>query len=267
MVEGRNWRGHPGGFMSKNMRAFTVAVALGLLLTNVGNLRAAEVKVLAVAAFVGAFNDIIPPFERTSGHKVVVQYQASPVLLKQIEAGEQFDVAVLVASSLDDPAKQAYFTGPRHVVSSVGLGAAVRAGAPKPDLTSAASLKQALLNCKSVAILPESLNGQHFMRMFERLGIAEEMKPKIKAQKRPEDVAGAVAKGEAELGLFVTNLLVSVPGVDYAGPVPGEFQQILVLSAAAGAKAKEHEAANALLKHLTLPSSAAAMRAHGMDAP
>jgi molybdate transport system substrate-binding protein len=147
------------------------------------------------------------------------------------------------------------------------LGVAVRAGAPKPDLRSAESFKQALLNAKSVAILPEAVNGKHFLSVFERLGIGNEMKAKIKPQKAPDDVAQAVAKGEAELALFVSNLLVSVPGVDFGGPVPTEFQQILVFTAAVSAKAKEPEAANALVKHLTSPVSAAAMKAHGMDVP
>ena len=105
------------------------------------------------------------------------------------------------------------------------------------------------------------------MSVFERLGIGEEMKAKIKPQKEPPQVAEAVAKGEAELALFVSNLLISVPGVDYAGPVPAEFQQTLVFAAAVGAKAKEPEAARALIKHLTSPAAAAVMKAHGMVAP
>ena len=90
---------------------------------------------------------------------------------------------------------------------------------------------------------------------------------KIKPQKDPPDVANAVAKGEAELALFISNLLVGVPGVDYAGPAPAEFQQTLVFTAAVGAKAKEPEAAAALLKHLTTPAAAAVMKKHGMDVP
>lgn len=139
--------------------------------------------------------------------------------------------------------------------------------APKPDIGSAEAFKQTLLKAKSVSLLPESVNGKHFMSVFERLGIGEEMKAKIKPQKEPPQVAEAVAKGEAELALFVSNLLISVPGVDYAGPVPAEFQQTLVFAAAVGAKAKEPEAARALIKHLTSPAAAAVMKAHGMVAP
>ena len=103
--------------------------------------------------------------------------------------------------------------------------------------------------------------------MFDRLGIAEEMQAKIKPQNAPPDVPQAVAKGEAELALFVSNLLVGVPGVDYAGPVPKEFDQNLVFAAAIGAKAKEPEAAKALIQHLTTPAAGAVMKKHGMQAP
>ena len=148
----------------------------------------------------------------------------------------------------------------------MGLGAAVRAGAPKPDIGSAEAFKQALLKAKSVAILPESVNGKHFLSVFQRLGIGEEMKAKIKPQKAPAQVAEAVAKGEAELALFISNALIGVPGVDYVGPVPAEFQQTLVFAAAVGAKAKEPAAA-ALIQHLTTPAAAAVMKANGMETP
>ncbi len=110
-------------------------------------------------------------------------------------------------------------------------------------MSSSAAFKQTLLNAKSVSLLPESVNGKHFIGVFERLGIGEEMKAKIKPQKEPAQVAEAVAKGEAELALFISNPLIGVPGVDFAGLVPAEFQQTLVFTAAVGAKAKEPGAA------------------------
>ena len=142
----------------------------------------------------------------------------------------------------------------------------MRAGAPKPDIGSADAFKQMLIKAKSVAILPESVNGKHFLSVFDRLGIGAEMQAKLKPQKAPPDVAQAVAKGEAALALFLTNLL-AVPGVDYVGPVPAEFQQTLVFAAAVGAKAKEPEAAKALIAHLTTPAAGAVMKANGMQAP
>ena len=152
------------------------------------------------------------------------------------------------------------------MVSSVGLGAAVRAGAPKPDIGSPEAFKQALLKAKAVSILPESVNGKHFISVFERLGIGEEMKAKIVPAKAPGEVPGAVAKGDAEIALFISNGL-RAPGVDYVGSVPTEFQQTLVFTAATSAKSREPEAASAFIKHLTSPASGAVMKAHGMDVP
>lgn len=253
----------------KVLRAAAAAIIGSALMLTPGVIaQAAEVKVLAVGAFPGAFKELVPQFERASGHKVTVKYGATPQVIKQIEAGETFDVAILIAGPMSEAAKQGFFAaGPRPPVSSVGLGAAVRAGTPKPDIASPEAFKQTLLKAKSVAILPESVNGKHFLSVFERLGIGEEMKAKLKLQKDPSQVAAAVASGEAELALFVSNLLTGVTGVDYVGPVPAAFQQTLVFTAAVGAKAKEPEAATAFIKHVTTPAAAAVMKANGMDVP
>jgi molybdate transport system substrate-binding protein len=249
------------------MLSRAVFTALALHACTAGA-QAAEIKVLAVGALTGAFKELVPQFERASGHKLNVDYQASPVLVKQIEAGGPFDVAITVSGPMNEAAKKGFFAdGARPAVSSVGLGAAVKAGAPKPDMSTPDKFKAALQNAKSVAILPESVNGRHFISVFEKLGIGEEMKAKIRPQKEPADIAGAVAKGEAELALFISNPLIGVPGVDYAGLVPAEFQQTLVFTAAVGAKAKEPDAAAAFIKHLTTPAAAAVMKANGMDVP
>jgi molybdate transport system substrate-binding protein len=230
------------------------------------SVNAAELKVLATGAHIDSFKEIVPQFERESGHKLTVKYDATPVAIKNIEAGEAFDVAVTINGPMNEAAKRGFFAeGERPVVSTVGLGAAVRAGAPKPDISSPEAFKQTLLKAKSVSILPESVNGKHFISVFERLGISEEMKAKIVAQKAPSDVAGAVAKGEAELALYISNGL-RAPGVDYVGPVPAEFEQKLVFTAAVGAKAKEPQAANEFIKHLTSPAAIAVMKANGLDA-
>lgn len=254
--------------MCNVLRAAGAAIIVSLCLPAPGIAQAAEVRVLAVGAYTEAFKQIVPEFERASGHKINVSYAATPVFVKQIEAGDPFDVAILVSGPMKDlTGKGAFAAGAQPTVSSVGLGAAVKAGAPKPDLSSPEAFKQTLIKAKSVAILPESVNGKHFLDVFDRLGIGEEMKAKIKAQKEPAEVAAAVAKGEAELALFISNPLVGVAGVDYAGPVPKEFQQTLAFNAAVGAKAKEADAASAFIKHLTSPASAAIIKAHGMDVP
>ena len=246
----------------------SVALAAVVLLAPVAGSQAAEIRVLATGAMSEAFKEIVPQFERASGHKLTVSYAASPVVIKRIEGGEAFDVAIAVSGPMNDAAKQGFLrAGERPAVSSVGLGAAVRAGAPKPDMGSPEAFKRTLVNAKSVAILPESVNGKHFINVFERIGLGEEMKAKIKPQKEPPQVAEAVAKGEADLALLVSNLLIGIPGVDYAGLVPAEFQQTLVFTAAVGSKAKEAEAASAFIKHLRSPAAVAVIKAHGMETP
>jgi molybdate transport system substrate-binding protein len=255
--------------MRKVSRAAGAAIIGSTLLLAAGAAaQAADVRVLAIGALPGALAQLGPQFEQASGHKLIIEYGATPGLIKKIEAGEPFDVAILVADVMNDPSRQGLFAaGTRPAVSSVGLGAAVRAGAPKPDIGSVEAFKQALLKAKSVSLIPDSVNGKHFISVFERLGIGEEMKAKIKPQKDPAQVAAAVARGEADLALFISNALVSAPGVDYVGPVPAQFQQTLVFTAAVGAKAKEPEAASAFIKHITSPAAAAVMKANGMDVP
>jgi molybdate transport system substrate-binding protein len=244
-----------------------IFVAAGLM---TGAVQAAEVKVFAAAALSGPFKELMPQYERASGNKVTVEYASSPQTTKKVESGEPFDMVVTTFAEevLKDPARNGHFqTSPRPLLASSGLGAAVRAGLPKPDIGSADAFKQALIQAKSVALLPESLNGKHFLGVFQKLGIADEMHAKLKAQKATNEVAEAVAKGEADMGLHVANLLVGIPGVDYVGPVPAEFQQTLTFTAAVGVKAKEPAAAEALIKYLSTADAAAVMRKYGLQTP
>ena len=228
---------------------------------------AAELKVLATGAHIESFKEIVPQFEKASGHRLTVIFNATPVTMKNIEAGETFDAAVTIKGPMDETAKQGFFAaGDRPVVSTVGLGVAVRAGSPKPDISSPDAFKQTLLKAKAVSILPDSVNGRHFIGVFEKLGIGEEMKAKMVPAKAPGEVPGAVATGEAEIALFIVNGL-RAPGVDYAGPVPAEFDQKLVFTAGVGAKAKEPQAANEFVKYLTSPPAIVVMKASGLDTP
>jgi len=244
-----------------------IFVAVGLM---TGAVQAADVKVFAAAAMNGPFKELLPQYERATGNKVTVEYASSPQTTKKVESGEPFDMVVTTFAEevLKDPVRNGHFQAtPRPLLASSGLGAAVRAGLPKPDIGSADAFKQALIQAKSVALLPESLNGKHFLGVFQKLGIADAMNAKLKAQKATNEVAEAVAKGEADMGLHVANLLVGIPGVDYVGPVPAEFQQTLTFTAAIGVKAKEPAAAEALIKYLSTADAAAVMRKYGLQTP
>ena len=154
----------------------------------------------------------------------------------------------------DAAAKAHFVPGPTIDIARVGYGVAIRADA----------MKKTLLDAASIAFVPSSAAGAYVIKVFERLGIAKEMKAKTKAQAGPPQIAPAVAKGEAELGVFLTNVLMA-PGVELAGSFPADLQQELVFTAAVAADVKEADAAQAFIHFLTTPAAAAAIKAGGMN--
>jgi molybdate transport system substrate-binding protein len=251
--------------MKRRFMKSTAAFFCAAMLTFAYSAKAAELAVFATAAHVDSFKELVPAFEKATGHKLTVNFRTSPVTMKGVEAGEPFDVVVAIRGPVDETATKAFFAaGERPVVSVVGLGVAVRAGAPKPDIASADAFKQMLLKAKAVSIVPESVNGKHFLAVFDKLGIGEQMKAKIVAAKAPAEVPAALVKGEADIALFISNGL-RAPGIDYVGAVPAEFDQKLVFVTAISAKAKEPQAANEFVKFLQSPAAVAIMKAHGLD--
>jgi len=149
-------------------------------------------------------------------------------------------------------------------VAHVGLGVAVRAGAPKPDIGTPDALKATLLKAQSIASIPESATGYSIARVFDRLGITEPMKAKMKAQPNPAQVVAAVAKGEVELGLLLINVLTA-PGLDVVGPLPPELQENVVFTAAVASETKNASAATTLIEFLKGPVAVTIIKSKGMN--
>ena len=228
---------------------------------------AAEVKVWAGAVMPGVFAALGPQFERATGHKIVIQYGPGLSFKRQIEAGEAFDLAIIGSDVVDDLIKQGKIAGDtRADIVRVGIGVGVREGAPKPDISSVDAFRKTLLNVKSITYAPDGAPGRHLAKVFGRLGIAEQVKAKIKPNP-VNRVAQAVADGEAELAIHPAPSLVSAKGVQLVGPLPGELQDWFVNTAGVITTAKEPEAARALIKHLTTPEAAAVIRVNGMESP
>jgi molybdate transport system substrate-binding protein len=237
---------------------------LGFLLAPMAMLRAAELKVIAGGSMTASLNELGPEFERSSGHKLSIHFDSTPNIITLINSGTPFDLVVVPVDVFRDAgAKARVATGPTIDIARVGYGVITRAGAPKPDVSTPDALKKTLLDAQSIAFLPASAAGAYVTKVFERLGVAEEMKAKTKAQAAPAQIAPAVAKGEAELGVFLTNVLIA-PGVELAGPSPGELQQELVFTAAVAADTKAADAAKAFVDYLRTPPAAAAIKAAGM---
>jgi len=244
--------------------AVTSIMSLGLVMLPIANMQAAELKVIAGGSMTGALNELGPQFERASGHKLVIHFNSTPNIIALVTSGTPFDLAVVPVDVFKDAGAKARFAaGPTIDIARVGYGVIVRAGTPKPDISTSDALKKTLLDAPSVAFVPASAAGAYVLKVFDRLGIAEAMKAKTKPQTTPADIAPAVAKGEADLGVFLVNVLMA-PGVEPAGSFPAELQQDLVFTAAVAAETKEADAARAFIDYLTTPAATAVIRAKGM---
>jgi molybdate transport system substrate-binding protein len=251
--------------MKKSPLTAASMLGLALVVSPVAKLHAAELQILAGGAMTGPLKELGAQFESASGHKLVFRFGTTPELIKLATTDGPFDLGVVPREVLKDAAARVRFaSGPTTDIARVGLGVAVRSGAAKPDISTPEALKQTLLSAQSIASLPESAAGAQILRVYERLGISEPMKAKTKAQTGPAEVVQALAKGEADLGVFLVNVLTA-PGIDLVGPFPAELQQEVVFTAAVAADTKEAAAVTAFIVYLKGPAAAAVIRAKGMN--
>jgi molybdate transport system substrate-binding protein len=246
--------------MRRSWLAIAVA-ALGLAVAGAG-VQAAEIKVISTIGVKMALPDIIADFERASGHKVSVTWGTASLLKTRILEGEAADVAVLTAAVIDDLVKAGRITGARVDLAKSGSGFGVKAGAPKPDISTPEALKRTLLAAKTIGYSKPGASGVLFLKIVEQMGITNEIAPKLVDA---EVVGVAIAKGDAEIGIQQIPELMAVPGVDIAGPLPGAFQVITTFSAGLDAKAKEKAAAEAFIKFLAASGAGAVYKSKGLD--
>jgi molybdate transport system substrate-binding protein len=261
---------------SQSMRCFVMkryslpvaaasVLGLALVLSRSANVQAAELRLLAGGAMSGVWQDIKPQFEQASGHRLEIFFGTTPNLIKEATSGKPFDVGVVPVEVMQDASARAKFVAsPTVDIAHVGLGVAVRSGAQKPDIGSADALKATLLTAQSIASIPESATGYSIAKVFDRLGIAEAMKAKMRAQPNPAQVVAVVASGEVELGIFLINVLTA-PGLEVVGPFPAELQQNVVFTAAVGSETKEATAVRALINYLKGPEAVAIIKSKGMN--
>jgi molybdate transport system substrate-binding protein len=247
--------------MNISALATTAKVASLFLLAQSLAAQAAEVKVFSGGGFRSVVTELVPVFERTTGHKVVATFDSNDGFERRIKAGESFDVLLIGTPTfvvLGDKIAPA----PRVVVGRAGLGVAVRAGAPRPDIASADALKRALLGVNSVSFVGDGLSGVLFRALIDRLGIAEPMKPKLKPTENA-NVVKAVANGEADLAVHVMPGILAERGIELVGPVPAEIQSHIDLTAGLNAAAPEPEAGKGFITFLTSDAAIPVIKAKG----
>jgi molybdate transport system substrate-binding protein len=240
-----------------------IALVAGLL--AFGSIaQAGEIRVLSGNGARAAVRELCTQFEKATGNTIDLRFGVNVDVKEKIEAGERFDVVIGNPPIIDALIKDGAVLGPRADIGRSGLGVAVRAGAPKPDIATVDSFKRALLAAKAVAYPGKGASGIYFVGLLDRLGIKAEMQSKLRPMEA-EDTVEVVARGEADMVVVVATRISDVSGVDRVGPIPEELQTNIGFAAGLATSAKEPEAGEALIRFMTAPAAAATLRAKGVD--
>jgi molybdate transport system substrate-binding protein len=225
----------------------------------------ADIKVLSSIATREAYNELVPQFEKASGHKVTTTWAGTTAIMQKMAAGESHDLIIISGTELDELIRQGKVAADSRVtLARCGIGIAVRAGAPKPDVSSAEALKRALLAAKTVGYT-SGPSGVHMGKLIERMGIADQIKPKFKSVPSGGTIGTIVATGDCEIGFQQVSEIVHVPGVDFAGPLPPDVQHVTVFCCGVQSGAANADAARSLASFLSSPGAAAVMKRHGLE--
>jgi molybdate transport system substrate-binding protein len=226
---------------------------------------AAEIKLIGSAAVKEVIVNLIPSFEKSTGHKVTTIWAGTEAITKRISGGEVVDIVLIAAPNIDKLISEGRLVaGSRADVAKSGIGVAVRAGLPKPDISSGEAVKNAVLAAKSVAY-SSGPSGFYLADLFKKMGIADQIKDKVKQTPSGVQVGEVVARGEADLGFQQVSELLHLKGIHYLGPLPADIQHITVFSAGLHTAATAPDTAKALVKFLTGPEAGPIIRKSGME--
>jgi molybdate transport system substrate-binding protein len=242
------------------------AIGAAAILTITGvTTYAAEIKVLSTQATEEAYRELVPEFEKATGNKVTTIFTGTLDANKRLAAGESYDLLIMAASAIDEHIKGGKVVpGSRVDLAKSGVGVGVKSGAPKPDISTTEALKKSILAAKSIGY-STGPSGVYVISLFQRLGVADDIKGKLKQTPTGVFVGSIIASGEAEIGFQQVSELSHFAGVDYVGPLPSDVQQFTMFSSGIIGGAKEADGAKALVKFITGPAAAAAFKKRGME--
>ena len=250
------------------VRRLAASVLIAVLAWSVLS-AADDVTVMTSGTFTAAYLELGPGFERAAGHRLITATTSMGVgqdsIPSRVERREAVDVVIVDDEALGQLiARGLVLAGSRVPLARSGIGMAVRAGAPKPDISSVEALRRTLLQAASVAY-SSSVSGRYVStELYQRLGIADQMAAKSRRIER-ERVGAVVARGEAEIGFQQTSELLPVPGIAYVGPLPAAVQRVSVFSAGVAAHSRHPDAARALIRFLASPDAAPVIAKTGLE--
>ncbi len=247
-----------------------LALGLGATATAPSAAQAAEIRVVTSGGFSAAYDQLVPLYEQATGNKVVTERGASignapDSIPSRMARGEQFDIVILADSALDKLIEQGKVqAGSRVDLARSMIGMSVRKGTPKPDISTVDALRQTLLNAKSIAYSASASGTYLSTELFQRLGVAEQIKDKAK-KIYSERVGAVVLRGDAEIGFQQVSELLPFKELEFVGPLPDEVQQRVFFSAGVATGAPQPEAARQLIRFLAAPAAASIVRSTGME--
>src|SRR3984893_4700196 len=263
--------------MSKTVRLSTITAAIVAMTVGVNFLSAQKPPAQGTALLVvvsdgikPSVEELTPQIEHSIGRKLTTQFNSSKVLKDKIQSGEPFDVAILTSDIIDDLIKQGKIAaGTRTDIARTGMGVGVRAGATKPDVSTPEALKRTLLGAKSITFNPSGASAPHVYDIFQRLGIAENVKSKLilKENAEPGRPQMDVADGKADLVITLIPEIKFFKGVELAGPVPADLQSYISFAGGVAANTHNADAAKALIRFVTSPAAAPTLKAKGEELP
>lgn len=258
-------RGHARPVRFLLISAVAVISLVALRAAQLDGAQPVALRVFTTRAIATVLEKIGPDIERRIGRRLEITTDVAIRMVRRVEAGEPFDVLVAAPAQIDGLiAAGTIARETRTNLARSGIGVAVRAGAPKPDISSVEAFKRALLNARSIAYLREGQSGVYLAGVVDRLGIAEAIRPKLTLPDT-DIVSQLVSRGEIELGIVVITQILTTEGVSLAGPLPPEIQSYILFTGGVSAGSRGPDAAKELLRLLKQPEAVRVMKSQGME--
>jgi molybdate transport system substrate-binding protein len=242
-----------------------LAVSAAVIIAATAGAAAVEIKMIASNAVKEPYLQLVPQFEKASGHRVAISWAGTDDIARRIREGEVADIVIAPSFTIDNLIKENRLAaGSRVDVAKSIIGVALHPGAPKPDLSSGEGLKQSLLAAKSI-IISGGPSGTYLTALFQKWGIADRIKGKSIRLAPGASPGEAVARGDGDIGFTQVSELLAVKGIEYLGPLPADIQSVTTFSSGFHKAAPQLDAAKALLQFLTAPPSVPVLRKTGLE--